>query len=208
MGAPSAEALWGLSFSPFRGLFPLAPWLLLALPGFALWLVAHVRRAEWALSVGIVALMVLFTGSSGMWWGGFAVGPRYLLPALPWLALPVVAVLARWQRWPARALFALLALASLAGTWGMTLAEQAFPPDSMRNPWRDHLLANWQAGNLARNAGTVLGLEGAVSLLPLLLLVVALALLWWGLARRKQHHAPERVGAPAPAPLSESHHAG
>ncbi|MGL4648361.1 MAG: hypothetical protein ACRC1H_03040, partial [Caldilineaceae bacterium] len=218
LGAPSADAFWGITFSPFRGLFLLAPWLLLALPGFALWFTRRIRRAEWALSLALVLVMFLFNGSSAMWWGGFAVGPRYLLPALPWLALPVALLLARWQGWPMRLLATLLALWSLAGVWGMTLAEQAFPPDSMLNPWRDHLLANWQAGNLARNAGTLLGLQSAPSLLPLLLLMATLVALWLWLARNAgatramsvgdAERPSPALGSPMPSSIPERPHAG
>jgi hypothetical protein len=208
--APSFEALWGLTFSPFRGLFLLAPWLLLAFPGIVLWWRSGLRRAEWWLALGCVAVMLLFAGSSTMWWGGFSVGPRYLLPALPFLVLPIPLVLERW--WPSR-LFrlsaGLLAVASLVGVWGMTLAEQAFPPDTMANPWVDHLLPNWQSGNIARNMGTVLGLEGAMSLLPLLAAVGALGLLWFLLQRRDERRSPTAAAAPrrSGATMTDTPHA-
>jgi hypothetical protein len=210
LSAPSVEAMWGITFSPFRGLFLLAPWLLLALPGFVVWFADGRHRAELWLSLGVVAAMLLFNGSSGMWWGGYAVGPRYLLPALPWLALPVALLLARWRSLPFRLFAGLLALASLVGVWGMTLAEQAFPPDTIADPWSGHLLPNWQAGNLARNAGTVLGLEGVASLLPLLFMVLALASLWLWLDRRTMRSpvaAAESARSAAPS-MSERPHAG
>ena len=71
---------------------------------------------------------------------------------------------------------------SLVATWGLTLAEQAFPPDTLRNPLVEHAWPNWQTGNIARNLGMFLHLPGVVSLLPLLLGVVALlaALRLWG----------------------------
>ena len=34
VGVPSLTALWGITFSPYRGLFVLSPFLLLAFPGF------------------------------------------------------------------------------------------------------------------------------------------------------------------------------
>jgi hypothetical protein len=34
---PTIEAMWGITFSPYRGLFYVAPFLLLSLPGFVCW---------------------------------------------------------------------------------------------------------------------------------------------------------------------------
>ena len=74
---------------------------------------------------------------------------------------------------------------STGGGWGLTLAEQAFPPDNIRNPFIDYALPNWLAGNVARNAGTLLGLHGAASLLPLVIgLVLSIAALTW-MSRRQ-----------------------
>ena len=177
--APTLDAVWGITFSPFRGLFLLSPWLLWAPPGFALWRRSGVLRAEWWLTLAVVVGMFLFNASSSMWWGGFAVGPRYLLPMLPFLALPTAFVLVAWgeQLW-LRLTLALSLLWSLVAVWSMTLAEQAFPSDALRNPWAEHVLPNWAVGNIARNFGTVLGLEGFWSLTPLMLLLALAAVAW------------------------------
>ncbi|MCS6911181.1 MAG: hypothetical protein NZM11_11555, partial [Anaerolineales bacterium] len=104
-------------------------------------------------------------------------GPRYLLPMLPFLALGVAFAVRKWGRavW-FRVLTAALLLWSFIATWGLTLAEQAFPPDNLLNPLVEHALPNWLAGNIARNAGTLMGLRSVWSLLPLLLLIVVVAL--------------------------------
>ncbi len=182
LGLPTTEALWGLSFGLFRGLFVLAPWLLLSVPGWWAWWRSGEQRAAWWVSVGVVSAFVAFNASSVMWWGGFAVGPRYLLPALPWLALAV-----GWgaRTWGAQAgwrvVFAMLAVWAGVAVWGMSLAGQAFPPDypqALRdNPWLNYVFPQWQAGNVARNLGTLAGLRGAWSLAPLGL--VALVAGWW-----------------------------
>ncbi|MEZ4640046.1 MAG: hypothetical protein R2856_34660 [Caldilineaceae bacterium] len=84
-------------------------------------------RAEWIVSVACEQRF-LFNASSSMWWGGFAVGPRYLLPMLPWMTLAAAFAVEMWlrSRWSAVALIALLAWA-WAATWAVTLAGQAFP---------------------------------------------------------------------------------
>ncbi len=196
---PSLEALWGITFSPFRGLFVLSPVLLLAGPGLWCWWRARRGRAEfWVVLSSLLAFLV-FNASSGMWWGGFAVGPRYLLPALPFAALAWAFAAHHWRRPWFWALTAGLAAWSFIATWGLALAGQAFPPDSLRNPLVEYAWPNWVAGNIARNFGTVLGLPGLLSLLPLLALVLALAAAWlWG-----NGWSPARAGLKRTAPAAD-----
>lgn len=184
---PQPEALWGLTFGTFRGLFVRAPWLLLAIPGFVIWWRSGRLRAEfWAVLVSALGI-VIFYSSSAMWWGGFAAGPRYIIPALPFLALAVAPLLyaleqsklAAKQRQlvPARVAIVALVIVSTISTWVEAVAGQLFPTDALRNTWTGYVFPAWQEGNIARNLGTALGLDGAWSLLPLALLVVALVVL-------------------------------
>ncbi|MBI4927261.1 MAG: hypothetical protein HY835_05810 [Anaerolineae bacterium] len=184
LSLPSWDALWGMTFGRFRGLFVLSPWLLLGVPGFVFWLRSE-RRWEGWVSLLVFLSMFFFNASSVMWWGGFAVGPRYLLPGLPFLALAAGFALQRWQAsgW-LRGMAPLLDLWSLVMVWGLTLAGQAFPSDAIADPLLDYALPNWLAGNVARNAGTLLGLRGALSLLPLALVLLVLLAAWFVLRRR------------------------
>lgn len=180
LSLPTPAALWGISFSPFRGLFLLSPWLLLAMPGLVLWWRSRAYRAEWWAAVGCIVVMFLFNSSSIMWWGGFAIGPRYVLPMLPFLALPVLFALLAWlHRWWFQMTAFLLYASSFVTIWGLSFAEQAFPSDVIQNPLLDYALPNWESGNIARNLGTLLGLHGTQSLIPLIvfLVVAGLALL-------------------------------
>jgi len=172
---PHWDAIWGITFSPFRGLFVLSPLLLLAVPGFILWHRSGEHRPEFWVALTSVLVMFLFNSSSIMWWGGFAIGPRYLLPMLPFMALPIVFVFREWKnRTWMRVLSILLFAWSLIATWGLTLAGQAFPHDTLRNPLVEYAWPNWQMGNVARNLGMFLHLPGILSLLPLLGGVMAL----------------------------------
>lgn len=187
LNLPQAAAIWGITFGLFRGLFVLSPWLLLALPGFWLWYRSGRYRAEWLVALASVVVIFLFNSSSVMWWGGFAIGPRYLLPALPFMALPLVFVLDHRifsGSSVVRLLFMVLLGWSFVATWGLTLAEQAFPSDTIYNPLLNYALPNWLAGNIARNLGTILGLRGGWSLLPLLLALGLIGLGGWLLNRR------------------------
>jgi hypothetical protein len=166
---PRWEAIWGLTFGPFRGLFFLSPVLLLAIPGFVAWWQSREHRSEFAVAVSSVLGFFLFNSSSIMWWGGFSIGPRYLVPILHFLGLPIIFFLRRWslQRW-SKALLWVLGLWSLVAVWGLTLAEQAYPSERWRVPLVDYAWPNWLRGNIARNAGMFLGLPGISSLIPLL----------------------------------------
>lgn len=181
---PSLDAIWGITFSPYRGLFSLSPVLLFCLPGFYYWWKSRQFRAEFWAAVASVAAMFFFNASSAMWWGGFAVGPRYFLPALPFVIMAAAFAVQRWHsRIWFKVLFVGLSIWSVIATWGLTIAGQAFPSDQIRNPFVEYAIPNWIAGNIARNYGTVLGLNGIASLLPLVVLIL-IVLVGWRLLQR------------------------
>jgi hypothetical protein len=183
---PHWEVIWGITFSPFRGLFVLSPLLLLAMPGFVLWWRSGEHRPEFWVALTSAVIVFLFNSSSIMWWGGYAIGPRYLLPMLPFMALPIVFVFREWEdRMWMRVLSIVLFAWSLIATWGLTLAERAFPPETLRNPLVEYAWPNWQTGNIARNLGMFLHLPGILSLLPLLVGVTALLAALWFLSRQE-----------------------
>ncbi|HUG16696.1 MAG TPA: hypothetical protein VMM78_16950 [Thermomicrobiales bacterium] len=175
---PHWNAIWGVSFSPFRGLFYFAPVLLLAIPGIWIALRSRDQRAPVAVAIASFGLMFLFVASSTMWWGGFAVGPRYLLPAVPFLAIPLGVLIGWVNSQPLRARLSGLGVVGLASmysalcVWTMTFAGQGYPPDTIRRPLTGYALPALRDGDIARNLGMVLSLNGAWSLVPLLILVL------------------------------------
>ncbi|MDX2140700.1 MAG: hypothetical protein SF123_21635 [Chloroflexota bacterium] len=87
---PFWAGAFGLTFSPYRGVFWYAPVLLLAFPGW-LWLRSG---AAWLLLALIIAQIATYAS----WWswdGGIAWGPRFLLPVLPLMALCLAPVVER-----------------------------------------------------------------------------------------------------------------
>lgn len=143
--APSLEAVWGLTFSLFRGLFVRAPWLLLALPGTVLWWRQQAELRTELLLLGCIVLSLLcFVAAYPRWWGGAASGPRHLVLALPFLMLLTVPLFqaiwnwSHWYRWPAQATIVALILVSIGLTWSEAAAGQTFPPETMHNPWATH----------------------------------------------------------------------
>jgi hypothetical protein len=182
---PHWSAIWGITFGKFRGLFVLSPLLLLALPGFILWWRSGEHRPTFWVTLINVLIVFLFNSSSIMWWGGFAVGPRYLLPMLPFMVLPVVFVFREWgKRAWLKGIVVVLYTWSLLATWGLTLAGQAFPPDTLHNPLLEYAWPNWKASDIARNLGMFLHLPGIASLFPVLTGAISLLVALWFLSRR------------------------
>jgi hypothetical protein len=164
---PRLAALWGMSLSPFRGLFFVSPVLLLSLVGLAVWFQQRTYLAEALVIAVSAALYFLLIASSEVWPGGFSVGPRYLCVLLPFLAVPLVFFLERFGRFRwGYLLFSLLALISIAVVWIETISGQQFP-EYTPNPLFDYSLPRLMANDVARNMGMLLRLSGWQSLLPL-----------------------------------------
>lgn len=173
---PDLKALWGITFSPYRGLFFLSPFLLLAVPGFWRLLRRQQHWLESLVSLLIVVSMVLFNSASKMWFGGHSVGPRYLVPILPFLVWPIAAFLDAPAIRCRKLVFGVLTAVSVAFVWIETISGQGFPQYSP-NPLFDYSWPQLVAGDIARNWGTIVGLPGAYSLLPLVAILGLLAVM-------------------------------
>ncbi|HEY3901391.1 MAG TPA: hypothetical protein VGM54_22470 [Chthoniobacter sp.] len=92
-----------LTVSPYRGIFFLAPVTIMSLYGFFIWLREKTWVAEARLCLGVFGFFFIVNVFFNGYHGGFAAGPRYLVPGLPFLALPLVVAFARWC-WPTVAL--------------------------------------------------------------------------------------------------------
>lgn len=86
VGVPNPITLMKLLFDPARGLFVFSPVLLLGLAALPHAKRALPPRAFWSLVFAPLALILLYSGYPN-WHGGWTVGARYLVPALPFLAL-------------------------------------------------------------------------------------------------------------------------
>ncbi|HTE54983.1 MAG TPA: hypothetical protein VK698_29220 [Kofleriaceae bacterium] len=208
LGRPDAVVLFNILVSPFRGLLFSAPWLLLAVPGAVrMW---RTHRAEAALCAAVPLLYLWMNGSMVDPYGGWAVGPRFLVPALPFAAAlagfalvpPASRRVGRVLAGGAAALIAYSALMMLA-----TTAVKPELPVAIAYPFGDFLLPSLAGGQLAINQqgidmaawaldgpprawnlGQLLGLDGLASLAPLGA-AAALAGLWlargWRLRSRE-----------------------
>ncbi len=131
---PEPGALWGIWFSRVRGMLFLSPFLALAPFGlFRLWRERETRH-DAALAIAAIAGLWLFAATTVDWRGGWSVGVRYMVPAVPFLLLGVAAQLVPG---PGRAGWA-LALCALAipGLVLVGAAAATFPffPDPLEDP--------------------------------------------------------------------------
>ncbi|MCC7369112.1 MAG: hypothetical protein IT306_11855 [Chloroflexi bacterium] len=194
LSAPTWEAFWGVTFGLYRGLFSLSPVLLFGIVGLALMLRDRGSWPEGLVCAWSVGSFVAFNSSSGMWSGGFGVGPRYLVPMLPFLAVGIGVALARFgQVRLVQALFAVTVAWSLVAVWSMTIGGQAFPGFEPYPLWM-HSWPALLAGDVARNLGTLAGLRGWWSLAPLAVLGGLLLAVGFGrTAATEAVHVPSRA---------------
>jgi hypothetical protein len=134
----------------------------------------------------LLAGFLLYVASYLYWSGGDAVGPRFLVPLVPFLMLPVARA---WSEWfghrVGRVMLPGLLLLSGLNVWAQSIAGQHYPPYEFRgtvvvNPTTQWALPLLREGDVADNFGYRLGLSGLATLLPLALAAGVVVL---GLAR-------------------------
>lgn len=139
--APSLQALWGLTFGDYRGLFIVSPVLLLAVIG-----AFRMPRRELLLIGSIVFVFLAAVASFNHWEGGFAFGPRYILPIVPLLGVAMLYLRGRWVV----PVGVLLGLASFAMQL-MATAVNPTPSSRIRHPVQDYLFPRFVAGKTSIN---------------------------------------------------------
>lgn len=97
---PLFQGLWGLLVSPYRSVFLHTPLFIGSLLAFVPFWRRH--RGEATLVAAMSVVLVAMYSTWWMWWGGFAWGPRFLVPLTPFWVLPL-APLIEAIRQPVRA---------------------------------------------------------------------------------------------------------
>jgi hypothetical protein len=122
------NGVYQLLVSEDRGLFYFSPVYLLAILGF---FIAAVKRKWYVLVVFIsVTADILIYGSFDDPWGGWAFGPRYLIPVLPLLAIMTAVAFNTIKRWKIMSFIAVILFYFSLGVGLLgALTTTAVPPD-------------------------------------------------------------------------------
>lgn len=171
LARPDLGNLLRLLVSPARGLFFIMPVLLLSIPGFVALFRRRESRPEAAVLASIALGALLLNAAYVNWHAGWTFGPRYLISMLPFLVVPMAFGMDR-------AWFIPLFLLSFLQV-GLAQAALPYAPQAIRNPLVESLWPLFREGYRSDNLGTLLGLSGAWSLLPWLLITGGLAAWGW-----------------------------
>lgn len=117
--APGLDLL-ALFFSPGRSLWWTSPVLLGAFVGWKRFR-HRVPAAAW-FCIAMVLTRLLFVATRSDWWGGWALGPRFLIPIIPFALLPIAAA---WDGGSRRVRVGLLLLLAVSTALQIHLAQHS-----------------------------------------------------------------------------------
>ena len=189
---PNPIISWRLLFGQKRGLLWLSP-LLAAVP--VAWWMAR-RAVGWpALSVllAVPATYLVINSGYEYWDGGWSTGPRHLVPALPFLCLPLGILYDRAGR-TGRGLLMTLAAVSFGLSLACASVDMA-SPSRFGAPLVEHILPEFAAGQV-HNLLFSLGTPAAASVSATLLIALAV-----GAAAYAMAFATRRAAIAAPGHL-------
>ncbi|MGB7160078.1 MAG: hypothetical protein WBD40_18570 [Tepidisphaeraceae bacterium] len=178
---PQLPRVYWLTFHPHRGLFYCCPLLLLALFGLRAGSTWRRTIVETVLPLAVIGYFFLFNLSFLGWTGGWGVGPRYLIPTIPFLFVFVARAAVRFPRLSAVLIaVSIVNMFTVAAVCLMVPAKDFGPPmrldpvvECYRRLFGWHTIAMHHG---SFNLGQLMKMPGLSSLLPPLIALVAF---WW-----------------------------
>jgi hypothetical protein len=190
IGWPDLRVFFYQTIHPSLGIFWQSPILLLAIIGWFFMAKKEEYHTEMYFSMGVIVLYILFFSGYFDWWGGVVFSPRHLIPIMPFFALPLAFT-------PKRVTIPLLMaglisvfqnlLMAASGFEGLyeyiqTLLQGTYVLANKGMLFYEICLPNVIKGNLMNNRGIqLLGLQGPLSLLPLLTLEFVILIIYFRL---------------------------
>jgi hypothetical protein len=181
---PKLDVLYYITLHPADGIFWQSPVLLMALVGIYFMLRDKQYRMEAVITLLALISYLLLNSGYYMWWGGYAIGPRLLIPMLPFLSLPLVFV--------PRRIFFLVFILCIVSIFQMIIVVASVvqvPEDTVMNiknlsyfqymPVYSYCMKQLLAGKYGWNLGQRLfGLKTWKSLLPPVLVIIGGSLMF------------------------------
>jgi hypothetical protein len=174
---PNLRVLFYMTFHPTMGLFWQSPVLIFSIIGAIFLFIERRYRIEAILAMWIIGTYLVIMSGYYMWWGGHALGPRHIIPILPFFCILLVFVPKRLN-WP------LVVLGAVSiGQMIFAAASNIQVPDTMVEKINtlgffeysniyNYCLKQLIQGNFTRNLGLqYLGLKSWSSLIPLLVVL-------------------------------------
>ncbi|MBI5567409.1 MAG: hypothetical protein HY870_21095 [Chloroflexi bacterium] len=121
--------IYGMLLSPGKGLIFYTPVVLAAWWGLAHW--PQSRRMILWFCAGVPLIMIAAYGNNSMWYGGQIWGPRFLVPVLPLMLLPLIEVLKRRVVWGLIALSIVAQIGPVTADWALGHR----PLNRLQRPW-------------------------------------------------------------------------
>jgi hypothetical protein len=197
---PNLHALFYMTFHPTLGLFWESPVLLLSILGAVLLLRNRLYRNEAILAVWVICSYIVILSGYYMWWGGYALGARHIIPILPFFCI-LLSFVPKRLNW----LFAGLCAVSVCQMM-IAAASTVQIPDTMVLQIRtlgffdysniySYCWKQLMEGDFTENLGhLLLTLKSWSSLIPLLVGMTGITIFffWYG---RNTHHLRDRISA-------------
>jgi len=174
---PDLRVLFYMTLHPTMGLFWESPGLLFSILGAGFMFLKRRYRYEAILAMWIIGSYLIIMSGYYMWWGGYSLGPRHIIPVLPFFCV-LLTLFPKRLTWP----FVVLSLVSI-GQMMIAAASDVQVPDTMVDEIDtlgffeyshiyNYCLKQLIEGNFARNLGhQFLGLKTWSSLIPLLVVI-------------------------------------
>ena len=174
---PSLHTLFYMTLHPTLGIFWQSPALLLSIVGAVIVLANRQYRVEAILAMWIIVSYLVIISGYYMWWGGSALGPRDIIPMLPYFCIFLVFIPKRLT-WPLLVLSLvsigqmLIAAASNVNVPATTVSKIKTMGFFAYSNIYSYCLKQLQEGHFAQNLGQqLLGLRTWSSLIPLLIVI-------------------------------------
>jgi hypothetical protein len=179
---PSLESIFGILFSPSRGMFYFSPFLLFGFLSIYKMIRVQYTRLQGIICACIVVSFTLFAVSVVDWKAGWTVGPRYYLAVVPFLVIPILQTglpyraTAMAGSFLEKILFPALVLWSVIHCVVITSAFHLIP-ENFHVPLWDFSIPLIKRGYGSFNIGELIGLPGSASRF-VLYAIVALLFMW------------------------------